>query len=111
MSNEAAHSLRVSLVLKWKHDNIYDAKVSVTLTDTCYMPGDLRIGLPPGTLGIPEIEYLTFSFTHKGGMCGQVVKTVDQSMEIPFSDGKPNVTAFAVVNGEVAGQDTKPFPK
>jgi hypothetical protein len=67
--------------------------------------------LPNGKAGIPEMEYLTFDFTHKGGTCSDLVKTVDQTIQIKFSSVKPNATVFAVVNGEVAGQDTKPFPK
>jgi hypothetical protein len=111
MADVVDHKLKVSLALKWLHGDIYEAKVSVTVTDTCYVEGDLKVGLPTGTVGIPEIEYLTFSFTHKGGACGQTVRTVEKAIQIPFSTGKPNVTAFAVVNGKVAGQDTKPFPK
>ncbi len=65
MPEAVDHKLKVVLALKWNHGDIYDATVTVTVTDSCYVPGDLKIGLPPGTVGIPEIEYLTFSFTHK----------------------------------------------
>jgi len=111
MADDAEHQLNVSLALQWTYGNVYDAKVSVTITDSCYGAGDLEVGLPPDTVGIPEIEYLTFSFTHPGGICSDIVRTVDQTIQIPFSAGKPSVTAFAAVNGKVAGQDTKPFPK
>jgi len=109
---EDPHHLDVVLELKWLHDNIYEAKVSVTITDTCYHEGDLKIGLPPGTVGIPEVLYLTYSFTHdEGKKCGQIAKIVNQTVEVPFSAGKPTVTAYAVVNGKVAGSDTKSFPR
>ena len=111
MADDAKHTLKVTLALKRVHDNVYDAKVSVTVTDSCYVAGNLKVGLPLGMVGIPEIEYLTFSFTHKGGICSDIVKTVDKTIQIPFSSVKPTVTAFAVVNGKVAGQDTQPFPK
>ncbi len=111
MADNADYKLKVGLGLIWLRKDIYGAKVSVTILDTCYVAGDLKIGLPPGTVGVPEVEYLTFSFTHKDGPCGHIVQTVDKTIEIPFSTAKPNVTAFAVVNGKVAGQDTKPFPK
>jgi hypothetical protein len=111
MTDAGEHKLKVSLALKWNHGNIYDATVSVTVTDSCYVPGDLKVGLPPGMAGIPEIEYLTFSFTHKGGICSDITKTVEKTIQIPFSAAKPNATAYAVVNGKVAGQDTKPFPR
>jgi len=111
MADDVKHALKVSLGLVWLHGNVYGAKVSVTITDSCYVAGDLKVGLPPGMVGIPEVEYLTFSFTHKGGICGDIVVTVDKTIEVPFSSGKPTVTAFAVVNGKVAGQDTKLFPK
>jgi len=103
--------LKVQLALKWAHGNIYDATVSVTVTDSCYVAGDLRVGLPPGTLGVPEIEYLTFNFTLKSGPCSEIVKTEEKTIQISFSPAKPTVTAFAVVDGKVAGQDAKPFPK
>ena len=111
MAEAVDHKLKVVLALKWNHGNIYDATVTVTVTDSCYVPADLKIGLPPGMAGIPEIEYLTFSFTHKGGICSDITKPVTKTIQIPFSDAKPNATAYAVVNGKVAGQDTKPFPK
>jgi hypothetical protein len=111
MADAVNHQLKVSLTLKWDHGNIYDAKVAVTITDSCYIEGDLKLGLPPGTAGIPEIEYLTFSFTHKGGICSDITRTVEKTIQIPFSAAKPKATAYAVVNGKVAGQDTKPFPK
>lgn len=111
MADAKEQKLNVSLDLKWAHGNIYDAKVSVTITDSCYVPGDLKIGLPPGTVGIPEIEYLTFYFTYKPDGCLDVVKTVDKSIQLTFSPVKPKATAFAVVNGTVAGEDTKEFPR
>jgi hypothetical protein len=111
MTDAAKRPLKVVLALKWNHKDIYDAKVSVTVIDSCYVPGKLHEGLPNGKAGIPEMEYLTFDFTHKGGTCSDLVKTVDQTIQIKFSSVKPNATVFAVVNGEVAGQDTKPFPK
>jgi hypothetical protein len=111
MADDVEPKLHVSLALNWDHGNFYDAKVSVTILDTNYVQVDLKVGLPPGMVGVPEIEYLTFSLTHKGGICGHIVQTVNKTIQIPFSADKPNVTAFAVVNGEVVGQDTKPFPK
>jgi hypothetical protein len=55
---------------------------------------------------------VTFSFTHdEGKVCGDVTKTVDQTISVPFSAAKPKLTAFAAANGEAAGSDTKPFPR
>jgi hypothetical protein len=76
------------------------------------VPGKLHEGLPQGKVGIPEIEYLTFDFTHKEGVaCSDLVKPIEETIQIKFSPAKPKATAFAVVNGEVVGQDTRPFPK
>jgi hypothetical protein len=111
MANIGVHALKVVLELKWAHGDVYDAKVSVTVTDSCYVAGDLKVKLPLGQVGIPEIEPLTFSFTHGGGPCSDIVKTVSKTIQVTFSAGKPTVTAYAVVNGEVVGQDTKPFPR
>jgi hypothetical protein len=106
------HNLQVALALKWNHGNIYDAKVSVTITDTCYHEGKLRLGLPHGKVGLPEVQYLTFPFTRdEGHVCGDVTRTVDQTIPVPFSPAKPKATAYAVVNGKVAGSDTQSFPR
>jgi len=111
MASAAERPLKVVLELKWDHKDIYDAKVSVTVIDSCYVPGKLHEGLPPGEVGIPEMEYLTFPFTHKEGICSDIVRTIDQTIKIRFSAAKPKATAFATVNGKVVGHDTKPFPK
>lgn len=113
MTAEAkAHNLKVVLEIKWVQGNDYDAKVSVTITDSCYHPGNITIGLPPGEVGIPEVEYVTFNFTHdEGKVCSDVAKTVDKTIRVTFSSAKPKLTAFAAVNGKAAGSDTKPFPR
>ncbi|MFZ0480868.1 MAG: hypothetical protein WAL71_17135 [Terriglobales bacterium] len=111
MTDAAERSLKVVLTLAWAHDDVYHAKVSVTVIDSCYVPGNLHVGLPAGKAGIPEMEYLSFDFTHKGGICSDIVKTIDKTIDVRFSSAKPKVTAFAIVNGTVVGQDTKPFPK
>jgi hypothetical protein len=111
MAADKTHNLTVKLGLNWLQGNEYEATVAVTLTDSCYHEGDLTIGLPPGRTGIPEVEYLAFNFTHVGQICSDIVRTVEKSIQIPFSNAKPTATAFAVVNGKVAGEDTKPFPR
>jgi len=112
VAEKESYHLKVVLQLKWKQGNEYEAKVSVTTTDTCYHAGQLKIGLPPGTAGVPEIEYLTFDFTHdKGKACGEIVQTVEKTIVVLHSSAKPKVTAFAVVNDLVAGSDTKDFPR
>lgn len=106
------YHLDVALALKRSHDDVYDAKVSVTLPDGCYHAGKLRLGLPRGSMGIPEAQYLTFPFKHEeGAMCAQMVTTVSQTIRVTSNDAKPKATAYAVVNGQVAGSDTKPFPR
>jgi hypothetical protein len=111
MAGTPDHQLKVVLALKWVRDSVYDAKVSVTVPDSCYVADDLKIGLPPGMVGIPEIEYLTFNITHKSGPCSDVVRTLEKSIEITLSAAKRSVTAFAVVAGKVAGEDTKLVPR
>jgi len=55
-ASTTSHNLKVVLQLTWKHGDDYTAKVSVTTTDSCYHAGELKKGLPPGTVGVPEIE-------------------------------------------------------
>jgi hypothetical protein len=112
MPDKTPHQLKVQLSLKWLQGKDYEATVTVELLDSCYHEVDLKVGLPPGTVGVPEILYLSYTFTHDTGkVCSDLVKTVKKSIKILFSEGKPTVTAFAVVNGAVAGSDTKPFPR
>jgi hypothetical protein len=112
MAQNKVNKLKVTLALKWIHGDEYEAAVSVELTDTCYHEGKLVAGLPPGTLGIPEIEYLTYSFTHdENKKCGALDHTVQQTIRIKSSSGKRSVTAYATVNGEIAGEATAIFPR
>jgi hypothetical protein len=107
-----AYHLDVALTLKRSHDNVYDAKVSVTVPDACFHAGKLRLGLPRGMMGIPEAQYLTFPFKRdEGAVCAQMLSTVSQTVSVTYNDAKPKATAYAVVNGKVAGSDTKPFPR
>lgn len=111
MADTSNNTLKVSLALSWAHDNIYDANVSVTVPDSCYIEGDLKVGLPPGMVGIPEIQYLTFSFTHKSGPCSEIIRTVKKSAQVQISLAKRSVTAFAAVDGKERGHDTKSIPR
>lgn len=49
----------VPRALEWVHGNVYRAQVSVT--HSCYVEGDLKVGLPSGTAGVPEIEHPEFT--------------------------------------------------
>lgn len=111
MSDSVTRRLKVALTLVWADDDIYHATVSVTVSDSGYLPGNLYVGLPVGKVGLSEIEYLTFDFTHKDSACGDLVKTIEKTIDLKFSSARPTVTAFAVVDGGVVGQDTKLFPK
>ena len=110
MPDNGEHKLKVSLSLKWDHGDVYKATVTVTVTDSCYVPGELRHGLPSGTVGVPEVEYLTFDFTH-GGICSDIVKHIAKTIDVTLSPPNPKVTAFAAVNGNAAGADTTAFPQ
>ena len=108
----AGDKLKVKLELKWTGGDAYDATVTVWITDSCYHEKDLKIGLPPGQVTIPEVEPLTFTLTHdEGKVCGDIDRPVMKTIQIPHSAGKSKATAFAVVNGKVVGEDTKEFPR
>ena len=111
MTDAAQRPLKVVLGLVWAQKDVYHATVSVTILDTCYVAGDLREGLPKGKVGVPETAYLTFDFTLKGGPCGQIVTTVHKTIDIKGPPGRTKATAYAVVNGQVVGEDTKDFPR
>jgi hypothetical protein len=109
--SKAQYHLNVKLALAWEHGDEYKATVTVTTTDTCYHAGELKVGLPPHTEGTGLIEYLSFDFTYKGDLCGQIVRDVSKSILIKIPSVKHEVTAYAVVNGQIAGQASAPVPK
>jgi hypothetical protein len=109
--SKTQHNLKVKLALAWEHGDEYKATVTVTTTDTCYYAGALKVGLPPHTEGTGLVEYLSFDFTHEGNECGQIVRDVSKSITVKIPSVKRSVTAYAVVNGHVAGQAGEPLPK
>ena len=102
MTDSETRRLKVALALVWAGDDIYHATVSVTVTDSGYALGNLYVGIPVGKVGLAEAEYLAFDFTHKEGVSGDLVKTIEKTIDLKFSPARPNVTAFAVVNGSVS---------
>jgi hypothetical protein len=108
---KAQHNLKVKLALVWEHGDEYKATVTVTTTDTCYHAGALKVGLPPHTEGTGLVEYLHFDFTHEGDECGQIVRDVSKSIMVKIPSVKRSVTAYAVVNGHVAGEAGGALPK
>jgi hypothetical protein len=106
-----SHNLTPGLSLKWIHGSVYEATVTATILDTCYRIGELKIGLPHGVEGAPDIEYLTLNMTHEGKVCGDIAREVTRSIDIPSLAGKREVTAYTVLNGKVSGHLTKPVPK
>ena len=109
--SKAQHNLNVELALVWEQGDEYQATVTVTTTDTCYHGGDLKVGLPPHQEGTGLVEYLSFYFTHEGDNCGQIVRDVSKSIVVKIPSVKREVTAYAVVNGHVAGQAGEPVPR
>ena len=109
--SKAQHNLKVELAVAWERDDEYKATVTVTTTDSCYHAGELKVGLPPHKEGTPLVEYLSFYFTHEGDLCGQIVRDVSKSIMVTIPSVKREVTAYAVVNGHVAGEAGEPVPR
>jgi len=109
--SKAQHNLNVELALTWEHGDEYMATVTVTTIDSCYRAGELEVGLPPHKEGAGLVEYLSFYFTHEGGLCGQSVRDVSKSIMVTIPSVKREVTAYAVVNGHVAGEAGAPVPR
>jgi hypothetical protein len=105
------HNLEVDLALTWEDGDEYKATVTVTTTDSCYRAGELKVGLPPHQEGTGLVEYLNFAFTHEGDLCGQIVRDVSKSIMVQIPSVKREVTAYAVVNGHVAGEAGAPVPR
>jgi hypothetical protein len=108
---KAQHNLEVELALVWEHSDEYKATVTVTTTDSCYHAGELKVGLPPHKEGTGLTEYLSFYFTHEGDVCSQIVRDVSKSIVVKIPSVKREVTAYAVVNGHVAGEAGEPVPR
>jgi hypothetical protein len=106
-----AQHLKTKLSFVWVHGNEFKANVTVTTTDSCYLEGELKAGLPPDTEGAPETEYLSFQFTHEGERCAKIVRDVTKSITSRISPGARDVTAYVVVNGKVAGHASAPIPR
>jgi hypothetical protein len=109
--SKTQHNLKVILALTHEHGDEYKATVTVTTTDTCYHAGALKVGLPPHTEGTGLVEHLHFDFTHEGSECGQIVRDVSKSIMVKIPSVKRSMTAYAVVNGKVAGEAGAPIPK
>jgi hypothetical protein len=105
------HNLEVELALVWEQGDEYKATVTVTATDSCYHAGELKVGLPPHQEGAGLTEYLSFYFTHEGDECRRIVRDVSKSIMIKIPSVKREVTAYAVVNGHVAGEAGEPLPR
>jgi hypothetical protein len=108
---KALHNLNVELALTWEHGDQYKATVTVTTTDSCYRAGELKIGLPPRQEGAALVDYLRFAFTHEGDLCGQIVREMSKSIMVKIPSVKREVTAYAVVDGHVAGEAGAPMPR
>jgi hypothetical protein len=107
--------LRVYLSVSWKSGDDYQAEVETEVLDTCYKPKSIKIGLPPGMSGLPEMAYVTAELSHEvqeGQKCGEEVRKIKQHVDGLHSPGKQmGVTAFVLVDGQIAGHDWKPFPR
>ena len=109
--SKSEQNLDVRLALAWEYGDEYRATVTVTTTDSCYRAGELKVGLPPHKEGTGLTEYLSFYFTHEGGECGQIVRDVSKSIMVKIPSVKREVTAYAVVNGHIAGEAGEPVPR
>jgi hypothetical protein len=104
--------LKVSLRLRWVAGDDYLARVTTQVTDSCYKVGKIKLGLPPGVMGMPEYDYITLELTHAGQHCAPIVTdSVQEIGGVKASTGKIGVTAFVLVNGEIAGSEHQAFPK
>lgn len=102
--------LHVTLKLKKIKPNDYEAEVTTRLIDTCYHFVGKHSGLPHGMKGIPEIAYVTVEYSHKGEVCGDLVRDDTQKIDGIHSEGHPlGVTALVTVNGELVGAAHQPF--
>jgi hypothetical protein len=107
-----ATQLKVTLKLHHIRADEYGATVTTQATDTCYKAKSIRLGLPKGKVGLPEIAFITAELSHDGGVCGDLVHDIAQKIEGISSGGHPQgVTAFVTVNDSVAGETHQPFPQ
>ena len=109
--SKAQHNLEVELALVWEHSDEYKATVTVTTTNSCYHARRAQGRLAASQEGTGLTEYLSFYFTHEGDVCGQIVRDVSKSIVVKIPSVKREVTAYAVVNGHVAGEAGAPVPR
>jgi hypothetical protein len=86
----------------------FDLVVYVQVPTTCYHAGALKRGLPPGMVGIPEIEYYNLTIEHDDhGLCGQVVHDISATQpDVTLPAGKYAFGVLVLLDGSVVGTAT-----
>ena len=108
----AQHNLKVILALTHEHGDEYKATVTATLTHGHLLPRRRaqRSACPLTPKARGSVEYLHSNFTHEGASA-QIVRNVSKSIMVKIPSVKRSVAAYAVVNGQVAGEASAALPK
>ena len=111
MMSKAQHNLGVELALAWERGDEYWATVTID-GDQLLLPcrrAQGRLAASQEETGLTE--YLSFFFTDSGDECSRIVRDVSKSILVRIPSGKREATAYAVVNGHVAGEAGEPVPR
>jgi hypothetical protein len=85
--------------------------VRALVPNSCYEAGQLKPGLPPGMVSIPEVLPFTFEIIHHRGIfCLQYVHYVTAAISGLKPAGHLAAVVFSMVDGHVAGEGSVIFP-
>ena len=107
--------LQVSLTLEKTTKDGQDAfipKIGIVLPNTCYSLRGVSNGLAHGTLGIPELDYVSVDLNlATDRACGQVVHTLHLCADAIIPNAaKRGLVVNVYVNDEQAGSAFQSFP-
>lgn len=90
----------------------YTMEANVIVPNGCYSAAGATLGVPDGTVIVPEAQGVVLNIIKHDGPCTEAIKVLTFKLEcIPLSAGKSSLVAFAVVGEDVAGVSSGPIPK
>jgi hypothetical protein len=108
-----AKQLAVSIELDPISGTEFKARVITWVPDNGYEKGEIKRGLPPNEMGMPEYDYVTAHLTRTEGHHAPVDYPIEQNLQgsVSASQGKLGVYAYVLVDGIQVGSAYRPYPR
>jgi hypothetical protein len=93
-----------AVLISGSHHHL-DLVAYVQVPTTCYRAGAFKRGLPPGVVGLPEVEYYNLTIEHDvHDLCGQIVHDISATQpNVTLPPGKFAFGVLALLDGAVVG--------